>query len=144
MRIGGQVDFQLRLRHAGAVGTLSLCLATLARAEPPRLIDLAGDSAVFEIAGQLVPVRRDEHVPGTGAKLTHVARGGILVEFPAAGADDAVTVEVKRGGTLARPAREVVQHLPLPAAQMRAARPRPDAGAASRAAGKPVAKGDER
>jgi hypothetical protein len=123
-RIGGGVGFPFGLRLAGVVA-LCLSLATpFARAESVTLVDFGGDAAVFAIGDRLVAVRRDELVPGVEARLRHVGRDQVLLDFPPAGARGPVTVELKRNSLVSPPASGVERIVPVPAAVAREARTR--------------------
>ena len=126
-RIGGSVGSGLRLRRNGAVVLLLLLLlaSPVLRADADRVVDFAGETAVFEIDGRLVVVRRDADVPGTGARLRHVGAEAVLIDFAAQGAHEAVTVELKRGSPLARPAPDPQVMVPIPAALARVSRAGP-------------------
>lgn len=71
-----------------------------------RLLDSAGDGAVFREGGAMRRVRIGEQVPGSVAKLRHVTPTGVLVEFAADADNPALVLSVTRGHAVVRPARD--------------------------------------
>lgn len=71
-----------------------------------RLVDHAGDSAVFRVGDALRQVRIGERVPDSNAVLRHVRGDGVRVEFAADAAAPALLQTVRPGEVVGRPAAD--------------------------------------